>query len=268
MPALGPVDPAEPVLPEPEPAPAWRAHIGWIKPGPVSKTIDQFFGLTPPDVNIVISTTMWSLKMTNQREFDPASIQDGQAQMVAMARDLMAYEAMDFLAVTGDLVQAALGTEWNRTMKAMVEDATGRPAATAMTAAVDALREVGATRVVVAAPVSQGKLAAVRACLEASGFGVTGAEGIDTASSHDIRSLPVDAPHQLATAAFRAYPGADAVYLPSLTWRATEYAARLERELGVPVVTLYGSLIWRALTAIGYPEPVRGRGSLLARIGR
>ena len=133
---------------------------------------------------------------------------------------------MDFLAVTGDLVQCALGSEWNRTTRAMVEAATGRPAATAMTAAVDALREVAATRVVVASPVSRGKLAAVREYLEAAGFAVTGTEGIDTASSHDIRSLPVSAPYDLATAAFRAHPGADAIYLPSLTWRATEYAAR------------------------------------------
>jgi maleate isomerase len=265
MPA-GPIDDAS-AFPEPEATPAWRAHIGWIKPGPVSKTIDQFFGLTPPDVNVVISTTMWSLKMTNQREFDPASIQDGQAQMVAMARELMTYEAMDFLAVTGDLVQCALGPEWNATMRAMVEEATGRPSATAMTAAVDALREVGASSVVVAAPVGQGKLVAVRGYLEASGFAVAGTEGIDTRSSHDIRSLPVQAPYDLATAAFHAHPGADAIYLPSLTWRATEYASRLERELGVPVVTLYNSLIWRALTAIHYPARVAGRGSLLGRVG-
>lgn len=260
--------PVEPTFPDPEPTPHWRAYIGWIKPGPVNKTIDQFFGLTPPDVNIVISTTMWSLKMTNQQTFDPGSITDGQAQMVAMARDLMTYEAMDFIAVTGDLVQCALGPEWNRTMKAMVEDATGRPAATAMTAAVDALREVGATRVVVASPVSQRKLAGVRTFLEASGFAVAGTEGIDTQSSHDIRTLPVSAPYDLATAAVRAHPGADAIYLPALSWRATEYAARLEHELGVPVVTLYGSLIWRSLTAIDYPDPILGRGSLLGRIGR
>ena len=77
------------------------------------------------------------------------------------------------LAVTGDLVQCALGSEWNRTTRAMVEAATGRPAATAMTAAVDALREVAATRVVVASPVSRGKLAAVREYLEAAGFAIT-----------------------------------------------------------------------------------------------
>lgn len=253
--------------PEPVPTPAWRAHIGWIKPGPVSKTIDQFFGLTPPDVNIVISTTMWSLKMTNQQQFDPASIKDGQATMLAMVRDLMAYEAMDFLAVTGDLVQCALGMDWNHAMRAAVEDASGRPAATAMTAAVDALREVGASRVAIATPVSDAKNAAVTAYLEAAGFAVAGVGGIATQSSHDIRSLPLTAPYDMARQVFEASPGADAIYLPSLTWRATEFAARLERELGVPVVTLYNSLIWRSLTAIRYPTPIRGFGGLLERIG-
>ena len=250
-----------------EPTPSWTANIGWIKPGPVSKIIDQFFRVTPPDVNVIISTTMWSLKMTNEAHFDPSSLADGQATMIQMARDLMAYEAMDFLAVTGDLYQAALGPEWNADMRAAVEEATGRPAATAMTAAVEAMRELGVTRLVVAAPVADVKTRPVAAYLEASGFQVLGVEGIATRSSRDIRALPFEAPYDLAKRAFAAAPGADGIYLPSLTWRATDFAARLEDELGAAVITLYSSLVWRALTAIGYPRPITGYGQLLERVG-
>lgn len=250
-----------------EPTPTWTANIGWIKPGPVSKIIDQFFRVTPPDVNIIISTTMWSLKMTNAAQFDPASLADGQATMIQMARELMAYESMDFLAVTGDLYQAALGPAWNAEMRAALEEATGRPAATAMTAAVDGMRELGLTRLVIAAPVAEVKIRPVADYLEASGFHVLGLQGIATESSRDIRALPFEAPYELAKRAYAAAPGADGIYLPSLTWRATDFAARLEQELGVAVITLYGSLVWRALTAIGYARPISGYGQLLERVG-
>jgi maleate cis-trans isomerase len=65
----------------------------------------------------------------------------------------------------------------------------------------------------------------------------------------------------------REAPGAEALYLPSLSWGAERYAERLEQELGIPVVTLYNSIVWAALTAIGYPAPVGGYGRILRMVG-
>jgi len=250
-----------------EPTPTWTANIGWVKPGPVSKSIDQFFRLTPPDVNIIISTTMWSPKVVNAKRFDPASVHNGIEAMVQMVRDLLAYEELDFVAVTGDLVQCALGIEWNTTLRTALEDDTAKPAATAMTAASDALREMSVTRLVVATPVTDVKNRDVRAYLEASGFEVLAIDGYPTQSSRDIHALPLSAPYDKARQVFAAAPDANGIYLPSLTWRATEFADRLEQECGVPVITLYNSLIWRALTAISYPTPILGYGGILERVG-
>jgi maleate cis-trans isomerase len=187
-----------------------------------------------------------------------------------MARDLMAYEPLDFIAVTGDLYQAALGPEWNRSMRESVERETGVPATTAMTAVVDALREMGITRPVLGSPVSEAKNAPVRDYLEASGFIVPAMVGLDAGSSRALRRLPREAPYEVALRAFeagQAAGGTDGIYLPSLSWGATQFAARLEAELGVPVITLYNSLVWRALIAIGYPTPMTGHGAILERVG-
>jgi maleate cis-trans isomerase len=251
-----------------EQEPRWVANIGWIKPGPVSKTLDHFFRLTPPDVNFIISTTTWSLRLTNVERFDQASLPNALETMVAAAQDLMNYEELDFLAVTGDLLQSALGLAWNQALRAALEDATGKPAATAMTAATDALRAMGVTRPLVVTPVGEAKNEDVRAYLEASGLDVAAIQGVPTRSTQEIKALPPTAPYDMAQSAFGEASGADGIYIMSVRWRSTEFAERLERELGVPVITNFGSLIWRALTAIGYPSPVRGYGRLLGSIAR
>jgi maleate cis-trans isomerase len=218
-------------------------------------------------VNFIISTTTWSLRLTNVDRFDPSSLPDSIATMVAAARDLGTYEELDFVAVTGDLLQSALGLDWNLAMRSALEDATGKPAATAMTAATDALREMGIGRPAVVTPVSGTKNEDVRAYLEASGFRVATIQGFPTRSTREIKALPSAAAYDAARSAFAAAPDADGIYIMSVRWRSTEYADRLEQELGVPVITNFGSFIWRALTAIDYPDPVRGYGRLLESVG-
>jgi maleate cis-trans isomerase len=247
--------------------PAWRAKIGWIKPGPVTRSIERFFAVLPPDVEVVIGTTNWSLQLTNRETFDPSALERPIEAMVAAVRDLQGYDTIDFVAVTGDLVQAAMGPAWNAELRGALEGATHLPAATAMTAAVEALRRVGGTRLAIASPVSAAKNQAVRAYFEAEGFEVERLDSLDAGSSRAIHALPADAPYRAAVDVARAAPRADAIYLPSLSWGAERHAERLERELGLPVVTLYNSIAWAALSAIDYPTPVEGYGRILRTVG-
>jgi maleate isomerase len=247
---------------------AFRARLGWVKPGPVSRAIDRFFAVLPADVDVVISTTNWSLQLTNREQFDAGAIDRPIETLVAAVRDLHSYDPIDVAAVTGDLVQAALGPDWNEAARRAVQEAVGLPALTAMTAATDALRAVGARRLAIATPVSEAKNAAVRAYLEAEGFRVERIVSLGTASSQAIHALPADAPYRAGVAAARSAPEADALYLPALSWGAERHAERLEQELGIPVVTLYNSIVWAALTAIAYPTPVDGYGRLLRMVGQ
>ena len=48
----------------------WKATIGWITPGTVDKTYQDFFRMTPPDVNLIIYTTPWALRMLHPGTFD------------------------------------------------------------------------------------------------------------------------------------------------------------------------------------------------------
>jgi maleate cis-trans isomerase len=233
----------------------------------VTRSIDSFFAVLPPDVDVAIGTTNWSLQLTNRDRFDASALDRPIESMIAAVRDLQAYDSIDVVAVTGDLVQAALGPAWNAELRGALEGATHLPAATAMTAAVDALRHLGAARLAIASPVSATKNESVRAYLEAEGFTVERLDSLEIGSSRGLHALPADTAYQAGLAVARAAPDADAVYLPSLSWGAERHAERLEQELGLPVVTLYNSLAWAALTAIGYPAGVDGYGRILRSVG-
>src|SRR5688572_14452121 len=142
------------------------------------RSIDRFFGLLPADVDVAISTTSWSEQITNQERFDATAIDRPIETLIEAVSDLQRYDRIDVAMVTGDFIQAALGPAWNDEARRAVAEASGLPALTAMTAATDALRAVGATRIAVATPFSAAKNEHVRAYLAAEGFAVERMTGL------------------------------------------------------------------------------------------
>jgi maleate cis-trans isomerase len=257
-----------PAVTEPEAAPAAaQATIGWIKPGAVDRTITHLFELLPPRVGVSVLTTLWSLSMTNRDRFDAAAFDAKRPEILAAARGLVEYAPIDVLAVTGDLLLGAMGPAWNEEVRQAVEREIATPTVTGMTAVAHALRHLGATRIAIASPYSDEKTRHLRDYLEASAFEVAAAIGHPNVTGKAFKRLPPDEPYVTATRAMQAAPSADALYLPSPAWNSNAWVERIEREQGVPVVTMKGSMVWSCLTRIGWPEGRSGFGRLLAEIG-
>ena len=105
----------------------------------------------------------------------------------------------------------------------------------------------------------------MRSYLDAAGFEVTAIAGATTVTTDDLRRLPDDLAYRLAHEVFAAAPGAEAVYIACPVWRGVSGSlARLEEELGVPVVSMFTPVLWSALRQLGIETPVRGYGTLLA----
>lgn len=246
----------------------WAATIGWMKPGAVDKdAVADLFEMTPPDVNVTIHTNFWSLKMVNKDRFERSRFNDLIDDLVPIAKDLVRYQSPDCLAVTGDLIQAAMGKAWNEELARRVQEATDRPVQTSMTAVADGLRSLGVDQVAVASPYREEHRAYSARYLEEAGFRVLAVQGHETNSLQEIRALPKDAPFQTGKLAFESAPGAQAIFLACPVWTPDSHVEPLEQACGVPVVTMLNSMVWRALTNVGYPRPVRGYGRLLERIG-
>jgi maleate cis-trans isomerase len=222
----------------------------------------DFFAMLPPGLELLVYTRLWSQAMMHSGHFDAAAFERRRGEILEAAQELADYGGIDFVVVSGDLIQAAMGPEWNRELCADIERDAGFPATTAMKAVEDALRHLDARRVAVATPFREDQNEHVRGFLEAAGFEVTAIAGATTVTTDDLRRLPADLAARLAR---ETAPGADAVYIACPVWHGVSGSlAPLEDELGVPVVSMFTPVLWSAMRTLGLETPVRGYGKLLA----
>jgi maleate cis-trans isomerase len=245
----------------------FTATLGLVKPGTVDRITQDFWRMTPPDVNLTLYGTNWSLKMLHPGHFDAEAFDAQREAILESVRELLLYHELDFVAVSGDLIQSAMGPAWDQALRDSIREVAGVPATTAMTALTDALQHVGARRVAVGTPFRQEHNDYIRGYLEQAGFAVTAVEGYPTRNTREIRALPANAAFESGKKAFQAGGGADAIYLSCPVWPSTNAVLPLEQELGVPVITMFNPILWRGLSAIGYRQPIRGFGRLLETVG-
>ena len=94
---------------------------------------------------------------------------------------------------------------------------------------------------------------------------VTAISGYHTNGHAEIHALPMNTPYEKGKEVFLAAPGAEAIYLSCPLWHgATDSIEKLEKEFDVPVLTMFNPILWKALNALDYKQPVAGFGRLLA----
>jgi maleate cis-trans isomerase len=180
--------------------------------------------------------------------------------------DVVAFAHPQFTAVTGDLIQAAMGVEWDRALRASISDVAGTAATTAMTAVTDAFDFLGARRVSVASPFRDEQNAYIRRYLEEAGFEVLSVGGYPTHSIREVRDLPPDAPLTRGKSVYEADPSTQALFVACPVWDVNPYIAQLEDSCGVPVLTVMNTFLWSGLSALKHPGGVHGYGRLLERV--
>ena len=244
----------------------WAGAIGWVIPGALERSVVDFIDMTPPDVNLVLYTKLWAKQMMQPGRFDADAFGKRRGEILEAARELVDYLRVDCLAVTGDLIQAAMGPEWTRELQADLESETGKPVTTAMTAVTDSLEHLGARRVAVASPWRPDQNEYVRAYLEGSGFEVSAIRDFDTADAQAVIDLDPETVYTQSVQVLEDAGGADAIYAPCPLWRgASQAIQRIEDECGVPVLAFFNPVLWRCLRMIGHTGTIKGYGSLLAR---
>jgi maleate isomerase len=244
--------------------------LGWVYPDVVDRVHQDFFRMLPPDVDLVIATRMWSSSMMHAGRFDRIAFQQHREDIIAAAVELGAYQdgAVDYIMVSGDLIQGAMGPAWDRELSRAIAAAANRPATTAMTALADSLTALEVDDVAVVTPFRDDQNEHLENYLVAAGFNVTALLGMQTNTTNEIRQLPSDSAHELAVRAVESDDRAQCVYIACPVWRGvTESIAPLERRLGVPVVTTVSAILWRALSTLTHPWHGARCGRLLTSLG-
>jgi maleate isomerase len=154
------------------------------------------------------------------------------------------------------------GPGYDQELIKRISAASGKPATTASTALLEALRVLSVKRIVLGAPWSDSVNQSVAAFLEANGVKVLAQEALGLVRNLEIGLLDAQTAFDVGRSVNRAE--ADAVMLACGNWSTFSIVDRLECDLGKPVLTTNLVSLWHALKMMG-TRPLDGPGILLRR---
>jgi len=168
---------------------------------------------------------------------------------------------VDAIVLAATAPSSRLGPGYDQTLIERITAASGKPATTASTALIQALKTLGARRLVVAAPWGEAVNRIAASFIEASGFQVLAQQALGHVRNLAIGRLDDQTAFDLGQAVDR--PDADAVMLACGNWRTLGIVDRLEAALAKPVLTTNQVSLWAVLRLAGHTVPVPGCGVLL-----
>ena len=215
----------------------YRGRIGFLQPGIVGEAIPvQFYRMAPPGVTLV--TTSLGL-----RDVTVGEVETALDKTEAAAREL-GRSKPGCIVFGGSPTVAVPGFGSEATIVEAVAKASGVPTFSAQTAAIEALKTHGITRIAVATVFPDDVNALVKAYLEKAGLEVAAIAGLGIPYPV-MQKTPLQATADLGR-------------------RCVDNIALLEKELGTFVIASLQASLWKALTILGVATPIQGYGSLLS----
>jgi maleate cis-trans isomerase len=234
-----------------------RKRIGYIAPTVMEVVPYEFYRFAPEGIGLVGVTC--NIDDWSREHFDRALAQ------VTEAAVYLASRGVDFIIHGGGPLVVARGSGYEATIVKDIESAARVPATTGVRAGIEALRAVGARRIVIASPYPERHNAAMAAYLTANGFEIAGAQGMDVAFK-EMQNVPLDAIRDFARGAVADAGECDALYLPCPQWQAAQVVESLERETGRPAIAYTHANFFAAFKTLGITDAIRGHGRLLASL--
>lgn len=233
----------------------WRARIGKVEPSRGDTYQYEFYQMAPKGVVLVVSII--GLFNLTKEEISAAYLKYQEA-----ARDL-AEVGVDVIALGGSPVFQLKGFGSDKEMIQEIEQETGIPTLTGLTAEVEAMRILNMKKIIIATPFKEEVNQRSADWYEKSGFQVLKIKGLGIEKPAEMSRLPFYTPYRLAREAFLETPGADGIFIACPRWGTIEVIDKLEQDLGVPVVTGSQAATWLALRKARVQEKIHGYGRLM-----
>ncbi len=231
--------------------------VGVVKPTYRPGSLEEFIRLLPEGIGVI--PLFIDIRAGTQEEFASvmAAIEERVAKLAEIGVDLIHPEGAPPFMTLGQRGERELVDAWQRRY--------GKPIVTAPQTQVEALRALGARRIV-GVTYFNGELNDLfaRYFVEA-GFEVLEMDGIAVPFA-DVGRLPSRDVYTHARATFARHRDVDAVYLLGSGWRVLDVIAPLELDLGVPVLHAVPARVWAVQLRLGVRRPLRGYGRLLAEL--
>jgi maleate cis-trans isomerase len=229
----------------------WR-RIGLLLPSSSTVQEREFWSALPRGMTLHVTR----LALSN---IDADSTLRIVAELEAESRKL-ADADVDVIGLPTTAPSARKGLGYDRELIGRITAASGKPATTASTAAIAALRVLGARSIVLGAPWSEAVNETTARFIEASGFSVLAHQALGHVRNLDVGLLDDQSAYDMGRRIDR--PDADAVVLACGNWSTFAALEPLERDLGKPVLSTNQVTLWHVLEILR-AGPLPGLGTLL-----
>ena len=222
---------------------------------PSSNTIQEpeFSAVLPPTVTLHTGRVAYrnidaetQLRCVQELESESRKLADAEVDVIV------------FAATASTL---AKGKGYDRELIQRMEDASGRPATTSATAFVDALIQLGISKIAIGAPWSKAMDKPMVDFMEATGFKVVHSEVVGFVASIELGRVAPQTAYELGRRADR--PDAEAIVMPGGNWSSMPIVERLENDLGKPVLVNNAVSLWAGLRLLKRSDSIAGYGRLL-----
>jgi maleate isomerase len=228
-------------------------RIGLLVPSSNSTVEVEFYRALPRDVSLHVAR----LPIT---QVDPDSIAGMVDPLDTESRKLASAD-VDVIVLGAAAPSFLKGLGYDQEMAQRIAAASGKPATTASTALLQALRALGARRVALGTAYSTKVNDIAVGFLTANGIEVVKTECLGYVDNLEIGRLPVESAYELGRRI--ACPQAQAIAFLCTNWQSMAIIERLESDTGCPVLSSTQFSVWAALKTIGYAGRVEGYGRLL-----
>ena len=235
----------------------WRARLGRINPSPETVGDEEWRQLCPEGTTVV-STRMFIEAVDRVGLTNMVKNVERAAKELATARPNVILMAGTAGAFTG-------GPGFDQQLVNRIEDASGVPATTTMTAVLAALDALNIEKVGVATSYIKTVDNDLAQVLRASGREVIKMSGMGILKSIDMGDISPETVYRFARENLAQATGAEGFLLSCGNWRTLESIKPLEDEFGIPVITSNQTGIWQALQMAGIPtHDIKEAGQIFA----
>jgi maleate isomerase len=232
----------------------YRARIGYISPSVIELNAYDFYRIAPKGVGLIgVACMVGGWKEDAYKE--------ALSQLDSCAREL-SRRSCDFIIHGGAPLVLSQGKGFETRLIERLQRLTGVPCTTSIVAAMDAFRDLSASRLAVVDPYPPDLNEKMVRYLIEWGFDVASVVSLGTTFTESSVASIGDI-YRAAKKAVKDAGHATGIFIPCANFPVLDVIEEIETDLGLPVIANMTSQMYVAFKAIGMKEKIDGYGKLL-----